>query len=1195
MARMSLDTAIRLSAEVKGGGNVDRVKRSLQELAQSSQVSARDMATLRSATFQFARANDNTVAGIRNSIAAFRGLQEQAQIGSREFRRYSTEIQQLEQRLRGLDGPARQAGESLGRQLAGGLAAGLATIGTGQIAIGSLNAVVASEESERRLRSLSQGLDDYSKVQATATAAAQRFGTAQTQTNEEFAQIYARLRPIGLTLQEISTVYNGFNTAAKLSGANSAEASAAFLQLSQALGTGVLRGEELNSVFEQTPAVVQAIAQVMGVPIGRIRELAEQGKITGNIVLQALGQIERDGAPKLAEAMKGPAQQFRNLQIAGNELQIELGEALLPTAIALANGITYLIKSFNALPDPIKTATFVIVGLTSAIVALGSSLLIVGGIQQYASAIGIATAATGAATIATKALSLAIVAMPWVALAAGITAATVALANWQTQSEKTGAAARSGAPAEMAAARTRLANTGQEISLLERQRETARGPERGSIDRRLNKLQAEQRQLRADIQAGERATPPAAAQLPPTAAAAAAAAAPPSTGSGSGGSDKKKELSIAAQTAKALQSALNLTEAQAAGAVGALMRESGRNLNPRLNEGGQVGSPRGVGGYGQAQWTGTRQQNLIGFAGGAANAGDRLTQLRFMVSELLGPESKALAELRKATTPEEAAVAFDRSYLRSGIKALPERKANARQVFKELSGDGGQASELGGFSESLRQTNQQRQAAEDLLKTERNRLRVLEASDPLQRQVTEAIVKQSEIQDEYARKLAESKSPMETRALELARENALRVSSIELERSLTEATKAATDPLNEAIKSAADKLAFEREYGELIAQGVNPELARQFVELDRIAAKSKENLQLQIQMLEAKAAELPVTSEIRKELERQIELRRQQLKMIPGATDQAKKDIVQTGKAQADPRRKIGERVGQLRDELKQLVSLDRLVITSADNIGNAFGSAFRDLITGAASAREALAGFFKNVAASFAEMAAEIIAKQMTMIILQTILKALGAVAGAASGGTSNLGVDAQKIQFNPAAFSMPRLAANGAYFNEGVAAFANGGAFSNSIVSSPTMFRFADGGAMRTGLMGEAGPEAIMPLRRGPDGRLGVDASGLAVPFQRPTGAAAAGAELEVPFQRIAAGLEVPFLKDGAAAAGSTAAGAATIDVRFETVRIGDLDVVTREEAQRIGRESAQRGAELAHKRYRNNPSARRAAGLA
>ena len=95
MARMSLDTAIRLSAEVKGGGNIDRVKRSLQDLGKNSQVTAREMGALRSATFQFARANDSTLAGIRSSITAFRGLQEQAKIGSREFNRYTAEILSL--------------------------------------------------------------------------------------------------------------------------------------------------------------------------------------------------------------------------------------------------------------------------------------------------------------------------------------------------------------------------------------------------------------------------------------------------------------------------------------------------------------------------------------------------------------------------------------------------------------------------------------------------------------------------------------------------------------------------------------------------------------------------------------------------------------------------------------------------------------------------------------------------------------------------------------------------------------------------------------------------------------------------------------------------------------------------------------------------------------------------------------------
>ena len=430
MARMSLETAIRLSAEVKGGGNITKVQREIQSLSASSKLSARELGTMRVAALQLARANDGTVAGIRSSIAALRGLKDQAKIGGQEFRALGADIQKLEAKLRGIDGTAEKAGRSLGQNLAAGLAAGLAAAGIGQAVRGSLEAVVASEESQRRLRSLSQGLDDYSRVQATATAAAQKFGVAQTQANQEFAQIYARLRPVGLTLEEISSVYNGFNTAAKLSGTTSAEASAAFLQLSQALGTGVLRGEELNSVFEQTPAVVQGIAQVMGVPIGQIRELAKEGKISSDIVLEALKRIERDGAPKLAEAMKGPAQQFKNLQIAGQDLQIQLGQALLPTALALANAALALAQGFNSLPGPVKNtaiavgiATTAALGLVAAVAALKAGLAVLGGATAIKAAItgvltfgGAATTATGAIT-GLKAAMLAIPGVGWAAAA----------------------------------------------------------------------------------------------------------------------------------------------------------------------------------------------------------------------------------------------------------------------------------------------------------------------------------------------------------------------------------------------------------------------------------------------------------------------------------------------------------------------------------------------------------------------------------------------------------------------------------------------------------------------------------------------------------------------------------------------------------------------------------------------------------
>ena len=216
----------------------------------------------------------------------------------------------------------------------------------------ALNVTVQRAESERRLKLLSQGFDDLASVQNAATEAANKFGISQTNANKEFAQIYARLRPIGLELKTITSVYEGFNTAAKLSGASATEASNAFLQLSQALGTGFLRGQDFNSIFSQTPAVIQAIALEMGVPVGQMKELAAQGKVTIDYILPALERLRTEGADKLTEAMKGPEQQFRNLKIAVEELQIAAVEDNLTTITDVVNALT---GSVNLLNKAIKS------------------------------------------------------------------------------------------------------------------------------------------------------------------------------------------------------------------------------------------------------------------------------------------------------------------------------------------------------------------------------------------------------------------------------------------------------------------------------------------------------------------------------------------------------------------------------------------------------------------------------------------------------------------------------------------------------------------------------------------------------------------------------------------------------------------------------------------------------------------------
>ena len=217
--------------------------------------------------------------------------------------------------------------------------------------------------------------------------------------------------------------------------------------------------------------------------------------------------------------------------------------------------------------------------------------------------------------------------------------------------------------------------------------------------------------------------------------------------------------------------------------------------------------------------------------------------------------------------------------------------------------------------------------------------------------------------------------------------------------------------------------------------------------------------------------------EISDEEVRRIEKNRQYqdiLKANPSLSEAQKGALQQA--INAAPTDVLSERLATLRKEIGSLTDLKTIAIDVSSTIGNAFATAFQGIINGTATVQDALAGFFQSVGESFVKMAMDIIAKQMTMIVLGFLMKALGLSSGSGLGSAKD----------NMAKYAPLPAAANGAIFSNGIAKFANGG-----IVNGPTLFPFADGGAMQMGLMGEAGPEAIMPLQRGADGSLGVRAA--------------------------------------------------------------------------------------------------------
>jgi hypothetical protein len=143
----------------------------------------------------------------------------------------------------------------------------------------------------------------------------------------------------------------------------------------------------------------------------------------------------------------------------------------------------------------------------------------------------------------------------------------------------------------------------------------------------------------------------------------------------------------AAIVARHLRDNLKLSDAQIAGVLGNLSQESG--FNSRVNEGGAVGAPKGAGGFGLAQWTGSRQANLINFAKQRKmDPGDPNLQAQFLTAEFQGPEKNALASLQKAVSPEQAALVFRRDFERAGVPKDENRFKAARTALGQLGGLG---------------------------------------------------------------------------------------------------------------------------------------------------------------------------------------------------------------------------------------------------------------------------------------------------------------------------------------------------------------------------------------------------------------------------------------------------------------------------------------------------------------------------
>ncbi len=339
--------------------------------------------------------------GAAEAQAAFARQAEKAEGGGRRMagaaRELNPQLDRLAQSARQAGAAAGEAGEQAdqaGRSFQklwsaarnSALALGAFRAGKGLVGLSD-----AMTQIRARIDRMNDGLQTAYQLEQAIYQAAQNSRGAFADTADLVGKLGTLAGDAFGGSQEIVAFAEQINKHIALSGASAAGAQAAMLQLNQAMSSGVLRGEELNSILEQTPTIAQAIARYMGLSVGQMRELASEGVITADVVKNALfaAASETNG-------------QFAKIPLTWNQLWTQFQNSAMQALNPLLDGINWAANNMDAL----KGALWAVGGAAVA-AAVGT--------ESFRAALWNAATAAGTffATLLANPLT-------WVALAVGV-------------------------------------------------------------------------------------------------------------------------------------------------------------------------------------------------------------------------------------------------------------------------------------------------------------------------------------------------------------------------------------------------------------------------------------------------------------------------------------------------------------------------------------------------------------------------------------------------------------------------------------------------------------------------------------------------------------------------------------------------------------------------------------------------------
>lgn len=299
---------------------------------------------------------------------------------------------------------ARESERALSDLTAGFASAGrAAAAATAAFATGKIVQIADEWNSvNARLKQASSSADDFAASQRQLMEISQRTGTAFSDNANLFSRAAASMREYGYSSDEVLKITEAVSTGLKLSGANTQEASSVITQFSQALAQGVLRGEEFNAVNEAGDRVIRALAAGMGVARKDLKSMADQGQLTIDKVVPALmsqlGALQGEFA-SMPQTVSGSLQKVTNSFMAwvGGVNQATGATDALSGGL---DGIAQTLDSFTS--SAVSGALSDVADNMSTITTVAGALVGVGLAKYLSGVVTSATSATGALISAAK-------------------------------------------------------------------------------------------------------------------------------------------------------------------------------------------------------------------------------------------------------------------------------------------------------------------------------------------------------------------------------------------------------------------------------------------------------------------------------------------------------------------------------------------------------------------------------------------------------------------------------------------------------------------------------------------------------------------------------------------------------------------------------------------------------------------------